>query len=537
MSGRKRDPIWKYFDECNQQNPTNKKAVCKACGNKLQAMVSRMQKHKSKCKIDPEKTDTTIQDISGSDLEEEMPLAAIKRKITNSSQDGSTREEPQTSKIRKIFNEAAIQKSQRKTLNSFVMKTTANDKDRFDTQCARFIFATNLAFKFVEHPEFIKYSEMLHPGYKPPNRKVIGNTLLDQVYQEELDKCQIYLENKTVCLSIDGWSNIRNEPIICACVVNEDGSVFLVNTTDTSGSPHTSEYLTSLTLKIIQDTEKKFKCFVRSVVTDNAANMARMRMQIQQKSVDIVDVNVITYGCSAHILNLLAKDLNVEGVMNNIVRIIKYFRNNHLAKALLSSEGGSSLPLPIEVRWNSSCDSLEAYLKNWHTLVKICEEQRNNIDNEINKLVSNIAIKRNAEDLMARLKPISCALDLMQKENCTIARSVVIWKKLINDLNDVLDSTAKKKVISRYTQAVHRYHFIAHMLSPTNMKENISLTEEEKQIALESAAAEFPNILPVLLRFHGKLSPFNEVLMQESVISTNSIPFASHPHRHRRDLL
>lgn len=153
--------------------------------------------------------------------------------------------EPPTLKIRKTFNEATtstIQKSQQKTLNSFIIKTTANDKDRFDKQCARFIFATNSAFRFVEHPEFMKYSEILHPGYKPPNRKLIADTLLDQIYQEEIEKCQIYLENKTVCLSIDGWSNIRNEPIICACVVNEDGSVFLVNTTDTSGSPHTSEF-------------------------------------------------------------------------------------------------------------------------------------------------------------------------------------------------------------------------------------------------------------------------------------------------------
>lgn len=89
-----------------------------------------------------------------------------------------------TLKIRKTIDEAATKKSQQKTLNSFVIKTTANDKGRFDNQCARFIFATNSAFKFVEHPEFIKYSEMLHPGYKPPNRKVIGGTLLDQVYQE-----------------------------------------------------------------------------------------------------------------------------------------------------------------------------------------------------------------------------------------------------------------------------------------------------------------------------------------------------------------
>lgn len=84
MSGRKSDPIWKYFEECNQQNPTNKKAVCKSCGKTLQAMVSRMQKHKISCKNDPEETNTIIQDISGTEEEEEeeMPLAVIKRKIT-----------------------------------------------------------------------------------------------------------------------------------------------------------------------------------------------------------------------------------------------------------------------------------------------------------------------------------------------------------------------------------------------------------------------------------------------------------------------
>lgn len=97
MSGRKRDPIWKYFEECNKQNPTNKKAMCKACGKTLQAMVSRMQKHKSNCNNVPE-TNAITQDIressEDSELEEEMPLAAIsdaiKRKIKNSLQKGST---------------------------------------------------------------------------------------------------------------------------------------------------------------------------------------------------------------------------------------------------------------------------------------------------------------------------------------------------------------------------------------------------------------------------------------------------------------
>lgn len=82
-----------YLDICNKETLTNKKAVCKACGKTLQTMASRMQKHKSSCKNVPEETNTIIHNLSGSsEDEEEVPLAAIKRKITNSSQDESTRE-------------------------------------------------------------------------------------------------------------------------------------------------------------------------------------------------------------------------------------------------------------------------------------------------------------------------------------------------------------------------------------------------------------------------------------------------------------
>lgn len=60
------------------------------------------------------------------------------------------------------------------------------------------------------------------------------------------------------------------------------------------------------------------------------------------------------------------------------------------------------------------------------------------------------------------------------------------------------------------------------MLSPTNIKYNVSLTEEEKQKALDCTQTEFPSLLPVLLRFYGKLSPYNGAIMQDSVISNMS---------------
>ena len=43
--------------------------------------------------------------------------------------------------------------------------------------------------------------------------------------------------------------------------------------------------------------------------------------------------NLIAYGCSAHIANLLAHDLDIPHVKNPIIEIAKHIRNNHSAAA------------------------------------------------------------------------------------------------------------------------------------------------------------------------------------------------------------
>ena len=41
------------------------------------------------------------------------------------------------------------------------------------------------------------------------------------------------LEDETVCISIDGWSNVHNEPIVYATVTTSESEIFFVNTVDT----------------------------------------------------------------------------------------------------------------------------------------------------------------------------------------------------------------------------------------------------------------------------------------------------------------
>lgn len=187
--------------------------------------------------------------------------------------------------------------SQRKSstsLDRFIIKTSASQKENLDEEVARMIFATNSPFRLVQHPQFLKMVQTLRPGYISPSRKDIVDKYLDFVYEKEHKKCADDLNNETVCLSIDGWSNIHNEPIICVTLTTSTGEIYLLDTIDTSGKPHTAEYLLQLEQNSIKRTKQDFGCRIGSVVTDNAANVAKMRKLLEESS--DLEHTVLTYG-------------------------------------------------------------------------------------------------------------------------------------------------------------------------------------------------------------------------------------------------
>ena len=77
-----------------------------------------------------------------------------------------------------------------------------------------------------------------------------------------------------------------------------------------------------------------------------------------------------------------AKDLAIyfEDTKVKILHVIKYFRNHHVQQAWYKMAGGNALVIPIEIRWNSVCNTIDAYLKNWVVLLRVCEEHTNEND-------------------------------------------------------------------------------------------------------------------------------------------------------------
>lgn len=102
----------------------------------------------------------------------------------------------------------------------------------------------------------------------------------------------------------DGWRNIHNEPIICISVYSLDLEDEVVCLIDTIEETHNTECLLKLAVKSIQKC-KSYGCDVRSMVTDYAANMSKMRSELSKSDLssgEYSHLDIITYAFSSHIL-------------------------------------------------------------------------------------------------------------------------------------------------------------------------------------------------------------------------------------------
>lgn len=398
-------------------------------------------------------------------------------------------------------------------LSSFIVTTPKSTKETIDRQIAKAMFATNCSFRSIEHREVKKAISLLRPGYIPPSRKDISGKLLDQIYLEEKERCFSNLSGSYVNMSIDGWSNVHNEPIICATITTEQSEVILFDSIDTTGKPHTGEYLAELAEDLIERLKSQYNCNVASFVTDNAANMAKMRKELKNSD------TIITYGCSAHLLNLLSKDLEISSIKEHVVQIIKYFRNNHAANSLYKAEGGKALVLPSDIRWNTVTDCFEVFVSEWQKLLKICEENRDVIDSVIRAKVENMVVKRSVEDYLIILKPISVTLDTLQRNNANLSTAVTAWKKLGAKFKETdLNSSQMSKFRKRYKQAMTPSHFLAFLLDPTQTE--FTLTDEEEESALEEARNHYDGsvLLPLIVKLKSKSKPFKSVMFAEEIV-------------------
>ena len=274
-AGRKQDPIWCRYDEL-----LNKKVKCKECNKSFSSNADRMRAH------------STFHDQQAN-VDEEQPVDSTPVQATQSK------------------------------MEPFVIKTTQEKADQLDILVGKSFYANNIPFSAAESNTYKEMMANLRPGYRARNSKSIGNPILEKIFCETTEAASKTLAGERVTLCMDGWSNINNDPIVAASIQYGD-KVYVVDSVDTSGLAHTGENLANLCDQLIEKAQEMYRVVITAVVTDNAANMIRMRKLVSAGR------DIVQYGCSAHQLNLLAKDLGLTRVTNSIVEIAKFFRNTHL---------------------------------------------------------------------------------------------------------------------------------------------------------------------------------------------------------------
>lgn len=386
-----------------------------------------------------------------------------------------------------------------------VIKTSQQYALRLEEQIGRYFYASNTPFSHASHQEFKSMINLLRPGFEPPSPYLLGNRILDEVHNKTLEDCKKELASQTVSMSMDGWSNIHNESIICFAIMTQTGKSILVETIDTSGYSHNANYLVELAVKCIQSCEEKFNIKVRSFVTDNASNVTKMRENLSK----IEDIDLVHYGCSAHLLNLLAKDLEMDEVNESVIKVIKYFRNKHLPAAWFKAGKGKKLILPQQVRWNTVFDSIKSYLDNRGILVQICQDHKDDINDEICSLVNSGRLTKKCQNYNAVLGPIAIALDRMQSDMCTISIAVEIWYKLQIDLQSQSEDV-NAQFNNRRDMALTSEHYLANLCDHRFRGEHLS--EAQKQLAYELLSSVNPDFVPIAMAFVTRSSPFLEYL-------------------------
>lgn len=497
-------PIWASFNVIQKQGNSGKWAQCKKCKRQFQGIPERLMKHVNGGCLGASSISTS--GPNATECSSAQPsTSAVYDDVAQPSTSSIARD---TGVAQKRRYSCALGTSNM-IFDKLIVTTGATAKKRIDLATATFFYATNTPFLHADHPTFREMCAKMRPGYAPPSSRQIGGNLLDEVYEDTLDKQKNEIKGKTVSMSLDGWSNVHNDPIVCCSITTSAGQSILVDTIDTSGHPHTADYLVEVAKQAIVKADEVFNVKVASFVTDNAFNVTKMRHDLCKENED-----VIQYGCSAHMLNLLAKDLEIKGVPTDVTKVVKYFRNKHLPASWYKASKGNKLVMPIAVRWNTTRDCIRSYLTNRGKLVQICQNYKDQMDKEVYRIVNDAEIANSAMALLSRLDPIAKALDRAQRDGTTISVAVEIWHQLEKDLRSQPPNVKAAFKVRRDT-ALGSVHYLANILDHRFLGRN--LVNEQRDNAFTELN---PAYMPIVSALMTKSAMFPSYLFEQQFNQT-----------------
>jgi len=282
----------------------------------------------------------------------------------------------------------------------------AENKAKLHEQAARFIYATNLPFETVNHPEFVKFVKLLRPSYNPPSAYVIGSSLLETIHHSITSEAKEQMHGKFVTILQDGWSSTHGVPVISHSLSVEGNRIFHLNAVNCHSNSKTARYCHELLQDAILTAETQYGCIVGALITDNCNTMLALHNLVRESRPDM-----FVFGCNTHLLNLIGKEITDGNLIEKVKKIQHFFKDHDYTREELRKLKGFQPVFPCDTRWNSQFACLQNYLKNHSIYFEIAKQPEAKATPEVLILLSDISFFKSIELAAKNMEPIVKAIE------------------------------------------------------------------------------------------------------------------------------
>ncbi|KAM0918640.1 hypothetical protein ACQ4PT_008727 [Festuca glaucescens] len=198
------------------------------------------------------------------------------------------------------------------------------ERDGVDMHIMMFLCANGIPFNVLrspQYPEMVAAIQKALKGYKPPAYEKARTTLLDackRKVETDLDPVRQTWYSHGVSIVSDGWTNMKNQPLINVMASNSCGSMFLY-AEDFSGQEKTGEAIAEFLLQAIEEIGP---ANVLQVVTDNASNCKVAGREIQKRLMDVRETLTTTVVTSKWKELVMDADVQTRAAANAIAQNI-----------------------------------------------------------------------------------------------------------------------------------------------------------------------------------------------------------------------
>lgn len=359
---RKRSNVWRYFKEISAGQ-----AKCELCANTYSfksGSTSNLSRHLKMKHIGIEVESAKKIHLSKPSSQSLPTMETDPHAQPSTSQHAAPTQEIST-RTSASTSTQILRKNQQTNISQYMQRPVSVLKSkRLDELLLKFIVKQFHPFNIVDQPEFRELLRELNSGYLLPSRKTCSNSLLDQVYNNTVEKVQNDLKCIEACsITADGWTSDANDSYIAITIhYLSDECQFRSALLDcfVYNERHTAENIASEIKAVCTKWNVERK--VVAIVSDNAANMVAAARILGWAHIP----------CFAHTLNLIIQHAlkEIKEIQAKTKTVVEYFKRSSHANAklkMMQKQMGlqeQSLKQEVPTRWNSSLLMFQTVVKN-----------------------------------------------------------------------------------------------------------------------------------------------------------------------------